>query len=46
MSLDRVDEVLAKMYFPKFFSTTAVVEGFEEKFEIVRPSIWKNEIGN
>lgn len=40
----RGDEVLAKMYFPKFFSTTAVVEMFEEKFEIVRPSIWKNEL--
>lgn len=38
------DELLAKMYFPKFFSTSAVVEVFEERFEIIRPSIWKKEI--
>jgi hypothetical protein len=35
--------LLAKMYFPKFFSTTAVIEGFEEKYEIVKPSFWKSE---
>ena len=38
------NEFLAKMYFPKFFSLTAVVEGFEEKYEIIRPSFWKSEI--
>ena len=38
-------ELLAKMYFPKFFSLTAVVEGFGEKYEIVRPNFWKSEIG-
>ena len=38
------NELIAKMYFPKFFSLTAVVEGFEEKYEIVRPSFWKSEI--
>ncbi len=38
------NELLAKMYFPKFFSLTAVVEGFEEKYEIIRPSFWKSEI--
>jgi len=37
-------ELLAKMYFPKFFSLTAVVEGFEEKYEIIKPSFWKSEI--
>jgi len=37
-------ELLAKMYFPKFFSLTAVVEGFEEKYEIIRPSFWKTDI--
>lgn len=37
-------ELLAKMYFPKFFSLTAVVDGFEEKYEIIRPSFWKSEI--
>ena len=38
------NELLAKMYFPKFFSLTAVVEGFEEKYEIIRPSFWKTDI--
>lgn len=36
--------LLAKMYFPKFFNTTAVVEGFGEKYEIIKPSFWKSEI--
>ncbi len=38
------DGLLAKMYFPSFFSLTAVVEGFNEKYEIIRPSFWKNDI--
>ena len=38
------NELLAKMYFPKLFSLTAVVEGFEEKYEIIRPSFWKTDI--
>jgi hypothetical protein len=38
------NELLAKMCFPKFFSMTAVVDGFGEKYEIIRPSIWKSEI--
>ena len=38
------NELLAKMYFPKFFSLTAVVDGFEEKYEIIRPSFWTSEI--
>lgn len=37
------NELLAKMYFPKFFSSTAVVEGFGEKYEIIRPSFWKHD---
>lgn len=37
-------DLLAKMYFPKFLSLTAVIEGFEEKYEIVKPSFWKSEI--
>ncbi len=40
----RGDEVLAKMYFPKVFSSTAIIELLEEKYEIARPSIWKTEI--
>ncbi len=42
--LRKGDEVLAKMYFPKLFSTTAIIELLEEKYEIIRPSIWKKEI--
>ena len=38
------NELLAKMFFPKFFSLNAVVEGFGEKYEIIRPSFWKTEI--
>jgi hypothetical protein len=37
-------ELLAKMYFPKFFSLTAVIEGFEDKYEIIKPSFWRSEI--
>ncbi len=37
-------EVLAKMYFPKIFSFTAVVEFPEAKYEILRPGFWKNQI--
>lgn len=33
-----------KCTFQQFFSLTAVVEGFEEKYEIVKPSFWKSEI--
>ena len=43
-SSDLRTELLAKMYFPKLFSLTAVIEGFEEKYEIIRPSFWKSEI--
>lgn len=38
------NELLARMYFPSFFSLTAVVEGFEEKYEIIRPSFWKTDL--
>lgn len=37
-------EILAKMFFPKFFSMAAIVEGFGEKYEIIRPTFWKSEI--
>jgi hypothetical protein len=37
-------ELLAKMYFPKFLSLTAVIEGFEQKYEIIKPTFWKSEI--
>ena len=38
------NELLARMYFPSLFSLTAVVEGFDEKYEIIRPSFWKTDI--
>lgn len=38
-------ELLAKMFYPSFFSLTAVVEGFNSKYEIFRPNFWKTEIG-
>ena len=38
------NELLARMYFPSLFSLTAVVEGFEEKYEITKPSFWKTDI--
>ena len=38
------NELLARMYFPSLFSLTAVVEGFEEKYEIIKPSFWKADI--
>ena len=37
--------LLAKMYYPKFFSLTVIVDGFDEKFELFRQSFWKSEIG-
>ncbi len=37
-------ELIAKMYYPKFFSTTAVVEVSGEKFEIKVPSIWRSDL--
>ena len=41
--LRRGEELLAKMYYPKFFSTNVIVEILEDKYEIIRPSFWKNE---
>jgi len=38
------NELLVRMYFPSLFSLTAVVEGFEEKYEIIKPSFWKTDI--
>ena len=32
------------MYFTSLFSLTAVVEGFDDKYEIIRPSFWKTDI--
>ena len=37
--------VLATMLFPKLFSNRIVVEGFDGKWEIKQPSIWRREYG-
>jgi hypothetical protein len=39
------NELLAKMSFPKFFSSTALIEGLEEKYEIKVLSFWRTDIG-
>ena len=39
------EDVLAKIIFPKLFSSRAIVEGFENKWEIKLPSLWRNEFG-
>ena len=39
------DEVLAKMIFPKLFSNSVVIEGFDGRWEIKQPSIWRSEFG-
>jgi hypothetical protein len=38
-------DVLARMYFPKLFSNSVVIEGFDGKWEIKQPSIWRSEFG-
>lgn len=38
-------ELIAKMGFPKFFSTTALVEGFESIYEIKTLSFWGSDVG-
>jgi hypothetical protein len=43
--LIKSEEVLAKLIFPKLFSYTAIVEGFDGKWEIKQPSIWRPEFG-
>jgi hypothetical protein len=37
--------VLATMTFPKLFSNRVIVEGFDGKWEIKQPSIWRREYG-
>ena len=39
------DSVLATLIFPKLFSNRVVVEGFDGKWEIKQPSIWRREYG-
>lgn len=35
--------ILARMHFPKLFSSTAIIEGFDGKWEFRQTSIWKNK---
>jgi hypothetical protein len=37
-------ELLAQMYFPKFFSLTAVVDCFDSKYEIFKPNFLNSKI--
>ncbi len=38
------EEVLATMYFPKKFSSYAIIEGFGNKWEVKRKSIWTRNL--
>lgn len=35
-------ELIAKLFFPKLFSSRARIDGFEEQFEIKVPGIWRS----
>jgi len=37
--------VLATMIFPKLFSSKVIIQGFDGKWEIKQPSIWRSEYG-
>jgi hypothetical protein len=39
------DEILAKMIFPKLFGNSVLIEGFDGRWEIKQPSIWRSEFG-
>lgn len=39
------NEMIAKMYFPRLFSTTAIVEGFKEIYEIKKLNWWGIDLG-
>jgi hypothetical protein len=38
------DDVIAKLDYPRYFSSDAIAEFPDEKFEIKQPSIWRSEI--
>ncbi len=38
------EALIAKMYYPKLFSSVAIIEGFKETLEIKKTSIWKSDI--
>lgn len=38
------DTVMMTMHYPKLFSTLAVVTGFDETWEIYKPSIWRSHL--
>jgi hypothetical protein len=38
------NELIAKMSFPKFFKTKAIVEGFAEQYEIKEPNFWRSDV--
>lgn len=38
------DGTLMTLRYPKWFSSSAIIEGFGERWEIAKPSIWKSTI--
>lgn len=38
------EDLIAKMYYPKLFSSLAIVEGFKETLEIKKTSVWRSDI--
>lgn len=38
-------EIIAKMYYPKFLSTAAIVEGLDQKYEIKPINFWATCVG-
>jgi len=42
--LRTAENVLLTMSYPKWYSTTAVIEGFGEVWEIQKPSIWRSNL--
>lgn len=39
------EEMVAKMYYPKFLSTAAIVEGLDQKYEIKPTNFWATSVG-
>lgn len=38
-------EMIAKMYYPKFLSTAAAIEGLDQKYEIKPTNFWATSVG-
>jgi hypothetical protein len=42
--LKSADNVIARLLYPRFFSTNATVEGFQERWEFKKMSIWNSNV--